>query len=51
MLLAISRSAWLRLLGLLPRPLLARLDGWARSQAERRAERRRRALQAARSRS
>jgi hypothetical protein len=39
------RQAWLGLLASLPARVLARLDGWARQQAERRAERRLRSLQ------
>ena len=38
------------LLALVPRPVLARLDGWARAKANRRAERRRRLLVLQRSR-
>jgi hypothetical protein len=38
------RHAWLGLLAVLPPGLLARLDGWARRQAEARAERRLRNL-------
>ena len=48
---ALVRQAWTGLLAGLPRPLLARLDGWAERQARRRADKRRRALLAARSRS
>jgi hypothetical protein len=36
----VLRHAWLGLLAALPASLLARLDGWARRQAEARAERR-----------
>jgi hypothetical protein len=38
------RDAWVGLLAVLPVSLLARLDGWARRQAEARAERRLRSL-------
>jgi hypothetical protein len=50
MLFAILRQAWVGLLAILPRRLLAQLDGWARRHAERRAERRLAALRAARAR-
>ncbi|MGZ5846629.1 MAG: hypothetical protein ACXWJJ_04070 [Ramlibacter sp.] len=51
MLLVIGRRAWEVLLALLPGPVLRGLDGWAQRQALARAERRRRALLMARSRS
>ncbi len=45
MLANLLRGAWLALLAVLPAGLLARLDGWARRQAEARAKRRLRTLQ------
>ena len=48
MLLAAFRRAWAGALASVPRPLLQRLDGWAERSAQRRAERRRRRLVAAR---
>ncbi|WP_332814285.1 hypothetical protein [Ramlibacter sp.] len=47
MLLVAARRAWLWTLASTPRPLLDRLDAWARRSAQRRAERRRRLLLAA----
>lgn len=44
LLLRAARIGWLGLLAVLPAPVLARLDGWARREAQRRAERRRRRL-------
>jgi hypothetical protein len=38
------RHSWLGLLAILPATVLARLDGWARRQAEARAQRRLRSL-------
>ena len=48
LLLLAARRTWQGLLGALPAPLLARLDGWARRQAQHRAERRRQKIAAAR---
>jgi len=48
LLLLATRRSWHWLLGALPAPVLARLDGWARRQAQRRAERRRQRFAAAR---
>jgi hypothetical protein len=46
----LTRRAWEGLLAALPQGVLRRLDDWAGKRAKARAERRRRALQAARSR-
>lgn len=51
MLIVLARRAWQGLLALLPTPVLRGLDGWAQRQALARAERRRRSLLTARSRS
>jgi hypothetical protein len=48
MLLLAARRSWQWMLGAVPRPVLARLDRWARRQAQRRAERRRQRFAAAR---
>ncbi|WBX99984.1 hypothetical protein PE066_10855 [Ramlibacter tataouinensis] len=48
MVLATARRVWLWTLASVPRPVLRRLNGWARRSADRRAERRRRRLVAAR---
>jgi hypothetical protein len=44
----LTRRAWQGLLAALPAPVLQRLDDWARRGARSRADRRRRALLAAR---
>ena len=44
----LARRVWVALLAALPQPVLRSLDDWAGRQAQARAERRRRALQAAR---
>lgn len=51
MAIVITRRLWRALLAALPAPVLRSLDGWAQREALARAERRRRALLAARSRS
>jgi hypothetical protein len=40
LLVAAVRKSWEGLLAVMPRALLARLDGWARDAAEKRVERR-----------
>jgi hypothetical protein len=50
MLPVLTRRAWQGLLAALPPKVLQRLDGWAHRRAKSRAEHRRRALLAARSR-
>lgn len=47
LLLRAVRLVWRGLLAALPAPVLARLDGWARRQARRKAQRRRQRLDAA----
>lgn len=44
LLLRAVRRGWQGVLAVLPAAVLARLDGWARRDAQRRAERRRRRL-------
>ena len=47
LLLRAARLMWRGLLAALPAPVLARLDGWAQAQAQRKARRRRQRLDAA----
>ena len=47
LLLGAIRRGWQGLLAALPAPVLARLDAWARREAQRKAERRRQRLAAA----
>jgi hypothetical protein len=44
LLVAAARKSWAAVLAAMPAPLLARLDGWARESARKRAERRLRLL-------
>jgi len=40
LMLRAARLGWIGLLGAMPRPMLARLDAWARAHAQKRAQRR-----------